>query len=272
MPIIRHTDYSSVSELLDATPESGMLRGNRNVFQSSLAYGQRHSLSWFGVQGGYAGVQRCIREGWREGVERLESALQGLESPPVPMSVRRRQSRSDMGDEVSMPHVWRGDLQHAWSRCAPRNTRAPRRVTIVAQTLENCNVDASELFWRGAACVKLCDLLTEAGYSVEIIASGHSARAYLNGDAFSMRVTVKAFSAPLDKSALASTVCLAGFMRGPGFAAICSVQMPVVYSLGQARNVELREGEIGELQKCRDANSARAWIVAALEQIEGDMS
>ena len=227
--------------------------------------------SWYGIEGGYQAVEATIRHGWPEGVQRMEDALSGFEAPPQPTSVRRRMSRADMGDAVDMGRIWRGELATAWSRCAPRDSRAIRRITIACPIWDNCHVDAKRLFWRGAAALTLADLLTAVGYAVEIVATAYSKHAYENGADFSCRVTVKAFTEPLDKQSLASTVCLSGFFRHVLFLACINQATPVTWGLGYGTPSAPREGEIADIAECMSAETAHAWLTAKLAQIvEGE--
>lgn len=83
---------------------------------------------------------------------------------------------------------------------------------------------ADEFYWRGAAILFLADSLNEAGYNVQIIAG---ARQILKVDGRPVRqfnVVIKRPDMPLDLSALASSICLAGFTRVLVFSAICAAE------------------------------------------------
>jgi hypothetical protein len=201
----------------------------------------------------------------------MEEALSGFDAPPMPTSVRRRMSRADMGDSVDMGHIWRGELATAWSRCAPRDSRAVRRVTIACPIWDNCHVDAARLFWRGAAALTLADLLTAAGYAVQIAATCYSGRAYTSGEDYSARVIVKDFASPIDKQAIASSICLSGFFRTIMFACCENADAETTGGLGYGKPAPVREGEIADIADCMSAETAREWIVAKLLQItEGE--
>lgn len=246
-------------------------RANRGYWNDFQQRGSGYGPEWFGIEGGCKAVERAIAQGWPEGVERMEQALNGFEAPPQPVSVRRRMSRSDMGDSVDMGRIWRGELATAWFRCAPRDSRAPKRITIACPVWDNCHVDAARLFWRGAAALVLADLLTVAGYAVEIVATAYSLSAYTNGADYSCRVTVKGFTDPLDKQSLASTVCLSGFFRHVLFMACVNVDTEVTGGLGVGTPSKPREGEIADIADCMSAETAKAWLIAKLAQItEGE--
>ena len=136
-----------------------------------------HGTSWYGGTAAQA-AERAER-GWVEGADEALKRLANL-SVPLPTSVKRKLVREDHGDELDIHAVYRGDLSHAWSSRKRRPVRGSMLVRLVSQSDVNAWVTAEQLFWRGAALIKMADILTAAGYSVEIlgVTSSTSAQGY----------------------------------------------------------------------------------------------
>lgn len=164
-------------------------------------------------------LNQRLSKGWPEGVRKLEQ-LATREINPV--SIRRRRFRSDQGDEVDMQAVWRGDMSRAWTRTR-RQSRAGgfRTVTLICNLSDSAGVKASELYWRGAAVLKLADALTAAGYGVGIYGSVNTSQCSEDNSVSQCQfVEIKATDAPLDLSQLASLTAMPGWFRTRGFAGI----------------------------------------------------
>ena len=177
----------------------------------------RNVQDWLGATTTGEAAERVTR-GWPEGAAKVLANLRDLDVP-IPMSVRRRLTRTDQGDELDIHAVNRGDLDHAWT--ARRRRRAHGRLTVrlIVQTNLLAEMSAAELFWRGAAAVKASDLLTAAGYAVEIVGALASEEVGgVEGD-FIVTFSLKSAAAPLDVEALAGVICNAGFHRLFGFRA-----------------------------------------------------
>jgi hypothetical protein len=156
--------------------------------------------------------------GWPEGAKQALERLSHIQVQ-TPVSVKRRAVRADQGDELDIHAVYRGDLDHAWTTRRRRNARGPRIVRIIAQFNLTGRVAAESLFWRGAAVIKLADILTEAGYNVEITAAMASIEVDQTSANWLITFPLKLAQSPLDVDALAGVVCNAGFHRTYGFRA-----------------------------------------------------
>lgn len=234
---------------------------------------------WLGVEDA-AAVRHAMTHGWPEGVKRMREALDQMQQIPAPVNTRRRRVWTDQGDSVDIHRVNSGRLDVAWQRCQRRTSSAVRTVRLMANILDNCNAKASETFWRGAAVLKLADLLTEAGYSVEI-AGAFSSVTYddRRGNRMLDSITVKAASAPLDVDALAATLCLTGFARVYGFMGVISAAdhfgRNVHGGLGQANTPlakALRASEQGAdlfiTPNINNAATARAWVEEVIASMD----
>lgn len=179
----------------------------------------KRGQDWYGAPS-VAVLKDRLAKGWPEGVEKLQK-LATREINPV--SIRRRRTRGDQGDEVDMQAVWRGDLSRAWTRTR-RTARAGtnRNITLMCLLSDSCGVTADTLFWRGASVLKLADALTTSGYSVAIlgcVTSANAAEGSRRVDTAQF-VEIKATDSPLDLSALAALTAMPGWFRTQGFAGI----------------------------------------------------
>ena len=159
-----------------------------------------------------------VLHGWKEGAEKVRHHLAAIEIN-APVSVKRKRKRSDQGDDLDIHAVYRGDLEHAWTKRQRSHTRARRTVRIVAQCNLLANTNADELFWRGAAVCKLVDVLSDAGYSVEVIGAIASVRIDHHEHAWLLTFPLKEAESPLDMEQLAGIACNSGFHRLYGFRA-----------------------------------------------------
>lgn len=188
---------------------------------------------WYGVPT-YQDVERVVRDGWPEGLARMEEMLK--HEIPQLVGIKRKLRRGDHGDEIDIHAVNRGQLDRAWSRRARTHAlNGHGHKTILFNNMTRSDIKAETLFWRGAAMVKVSDALTEAGYDVEIIVQ----KSNINVDLYeSVRIcdtfTLKPMHMPLNKMAVATVVCLAGFTRVFGFRHLTRIQEHINRTLGIA--------------------------------------
>lgn len=173
---------------------------------------------WWGILGGLDAVKRACSEGWREGAAKL-SELSGVDLTVNGTAKRRRIARRDFGNELDIHAVYRGDLDRAWTMPIKQERPALAQVTLLANLGAKSNLDARELFWRGLALLKACDILSRRGHDVQIVGFNQRIRVFRNNknECASYSIVVKPFGRPLDLPALASTFCLAGFQRYYGW-------------------------------------------------------
>ena len=232
--------------------------------------------AWFGAPS-FAVLRERLTQGWPEGVERLmKIALREFET----VSIRRRRTRADQGDELDMQAVYRGDLGRAWSRTR-RQVRSGgmRTVTIVCNLGGSAATSSEHLFWRGASALRLADALSNAGYNVAIIGGEVGEKSAATKDMqLAQFVEIKAADQPLDLGALAAITCMAGFFRTALFAGICVGADMVDDNASSGMGHECHDlaphlealGIANALVQPRvnSEKEAVAWLEAALQQIE----
>ena len=236
---------------------------------------------WLGAAS-VAELQTRLKNGWKEGVEKIEKIA--TRELAAPASVRRRRIRSDAGDELDMQAVWRGDLNRAWTRTRRANRVGTRSVTIVIDLCASANVSSDRLFWRGASALRLAQLLTESGYSVALYGGFGGTRCDSSGKlAIGQLVEIKSQDAPLDMDKLAALTAMAGFFRTSLFTGIhyaCDqIGNETDYGLGTPgpehlvtavkmlpipQNAIIQKNVLSE-------EAANNWIDEALKQIEEPM-
>lgn len=173
-------------------------------------------FSWLGVSG-LAELERVVKDGWPQGVARINDALGKIGDTVVPVSIKRRTVRSDQGDEYDVHRAMSGGLDRAWSsRKRMARNAVGAEITIATQIGLASSDNPDEVFWRGAACIRLADILTEAGYNVRIIAYNRGVTCYRSGSKSLGKLftcVAKQANAPLDMTSIASLVALAGVYR-----------------------------------------------------------
>lgn len=175
-----------------------------------------------------------LRRGWGDGADRLtEIAAKEIQ----PTNIRRRRTRGDQGDELDIQAVYRGDLSRAWTRTQREARTATRSIAIVCNLSCHYKQKAADLFWRGAAALKLTEALTQAGYNVALYGATGSQNIVSSGRRLGQFIEIKAEDAPLDVSALAAIVAMPGFKRTRFHAGTCEeadrLNASVSHSLGQ---------------------------------------
>lgn len=223
---------------------------------------------WWGVKGGRGAVMEIIKSGvWEDGLKKISAAFDAF-SVPTPQSIRRSLARGEFGDELDIHRVYAGQLDTAWSRRVRKVRAKIAQKTLFFPLIHSGGTTAEEIFWRGAAMVKLADALTAAGYSVEIV--GHHGT-YANGSAAYDRVTVKSHSMPLDLPALTLIACLSGYSRSVGFKAICSVDFRVDSGLGNADYTAPREwtgpDTVQDFYRVSDKESAIRFVQQRIAEL-----
>lgn len=268
--------WDSVTE-----PES-TLKGDwkleNNKATASEHWSRKSDRDWLGVSS-VSELRSVLTKGYPAGVEKLERITVG--DLPAPQDIRRRRVRSDQGDELDMQAVYRGDLSRAWSRTKRQSRNSVRSVSIVIDLCGSARITSDELFWRGAAGLRLASELTNAGYSVAIYgAAGADSYTTEGHERLAQFVEIKAEDSPLDMDRLASLTCLAGFFRTSLFTGIVFAAdkqgKKACSTLGAPSNALLAEGikalpvpqdSIIQPPTVKNKSSAEAWLKSVLEQI-----
>lgn len=228
-------------------------------------------MTWLGV-GSTQEADQYIKEGWPEGVAKMNQALADIGNEmPKPESVRRRRVRGSFGDSVDMGAVWSGSFDTAFTHTKRRNVDAPQNVTIAIPLGASWNVLSDDLFWRGAACIKLADLLTEAGFNVRIVAYRSSLKAFKSGAGIYQEVEIKQHDTPMDIDALASCLSMAAFFRHVLFKCQCVEAELVADNLGTPVTPEefelVRDETFTDPSEIDGSDAAVAWIQQQLNRV-----
>lgn len=264
--------FESLDEYSVVPPMSA---ANRKLLVRTISSFEDRSLSWYGVEGGADKVLDLIKNGWPEGVQRMNEAFSQLTTSLEAVSLRRVLTRGDHGDEFDIHRANSGNLDKSWSRRKRGKRPASRSVSIFLNGSVAYNVHANTLFWRGAAILCLTDILSTAGYSVEVSTGGASIGLQAEGKQSYLgeAVILKAASDPVNLTNLAAGLCL-GINRVIGFARSASVPYPIDYSFGQpsfadleplglpASTIKLEGPAIQNQQQAND------WVTSTLAKIE----
>jgi hypothetical protein len=230
-PVMLH--YGSVAEMKEAAMSPYKVEGNNAYALSILSKEGR--ADWFGMEGGAFAVLRALTDGYPMG----EAIIRGFHSRiaaalPRAEGHHRSRTRGPMGDELDVHAMMRGNFDRAWSRSTRKVKRGSGILRLVVDIGGNASTSADRLRWRGIAGLALAEVMSRAGYSVEIVAAfGVSGFTY--GDEANNRAvvscTVKPRSSSADYGLLAASVALPGFFRTLGF---CSI-----IRAGDDQNVEV---------------------------------
>lgn len=263
-------DSAVAAEELARSPSPASLNQWRGVDNDS-----GRGANWYGVFT-HSQAEAIIRSGqWEEGVARLRAALDGLGESLPPRSIKRQRVRRDFGSEVDIHQYWAGRADIAWSDCRRLSKVGPKAVTIIVKVGGLAGVRAESMFWRGAAALKLADVLTTSGYNVELEASHTSRNVGHNGEGFAVTIPVKAATAPLDLNSLAVTCCLGGYFRIAIFKMMCAMPggqispgfggtvgyRSLITETDDPRDVILCDGDIDTQQEARD------WVKQQIEKL-----
>lgn len=231
--------------------------------------GTDKARKWFGCSSAKE-VEKLAREGWPEGVKRIYDALGKIGQNVQAVSIKRRLVRADQGDEYDIHRAYAGGLDQAWtSRKRQARIAGGSTITLAVSVNQSSGDHADMQFWRGAACVRLADILTEAGYQVRIVGFSRTTGFFTDNTGRLLTVTIKESGQQLDLSNLAATVALAGTYRHFGLRQGLAGPTEVSSSFGSpVINHELAEADL-TIRKAdvRDRASAEQFIERAVEII-----
>jgi hypothetical protein len=272
--------FDSLAEPLEhARSGTWAIEWNKQATQLHATDDNGMGQDWYGAPD-RATMDKRLAEGWPEGSERL---LKIATRDINPTSIRRRRERADQGSEIDMQAVWRGDLSRAWTRTRRRTTGQARSITIVIDMGAHCGIKADALFWRGASALRLCQALTDAGYTVAIYGGcvGSGADTDRTVDAVPM-VEIKAEDQPLDLDKLAALTAMPGYFRTSLFSGIVYLcdrngkeactglgrPKPALFAEAVALIPHIPQHAIIQ-DPVLDAKSSEQWIDKVMAQIEG---
>ena len=196
--------------------------------------------SWYG---GLENIDQAIgiaREGWREGSDKVAEVSRAMRGDAQRLSAgivsnRRRKKWSDQGDTLDRERVLAGDLDRAWLTTARDGQGIAPIVSIVFGWGGNAGRDADELVYSGAAALVAADYLTQAGYSVEVVALSVADQ---GGATYSATgVKLKKAGEPMRLQAVASAACHPGIFRTLLFAWRCTSAVSVREGMGSTSGV-----------------------------------
>lgn len=218
--MLTHAFYPSVAALKAAAFAPLKRSGNAQRRDKSLTSEKTSFL------GGYTAAQALdmLTTGNPDGEAVVRSFHDRMAaSLPRAEGHTRTKRRGAMGDELDIHTVYRGACDRAWTSSSRTVKRGSGILRLVIDIAANACTDADSLRWRGIAGLALSEVMSKAGYSVEIIAA-FAVQNY-TGRRASRRMTcstvVKPRTSQADLGLLAATVALPAFFRTLGFAAIC---------------------------------------------------
>jgi hypothetical protein len=243
-----------------------------------------HMADWFGMPASTSTPPNVyaadmLTNGWQEGVERMQAAIDTL-TPPPSTNARRRACWSDAGDSIDMQRVYSGNLDAAWRKCTRQSARAPRPITIWLPMALPSKTASDVIFWRGAAVSVLADTLQQAGYSVAV-------NGYMNGflmttskdssthPQIDMTLTIKPHRSPMDIGTLAAATALPAMVRGIYYGALCiagsidghKIKHGLSYHSDRNEYADMQPGDIGGARTVSTQADAQRWIAEAMEQL-----
>lgn len=264
--------YDSVNAAIPK--RSDAYADNVDIFDRAekLSENPQYLLRWFGTTNADK-VRDLIAHGWKEGVDRMLDAFGKISGDFQATNIKRQIVRGDHGDDLDIHRVLSGSLGDAWTRRKRQRKSTPSVVTIGCDLTMSYDQHADELFWRGAAVLRLADILTDAGYAVEIKACMFTVNCTENGDSAEQVVTVKESGDPLDLNNLATTLCLSGFFRLVCLQNMTRIKSTLRGSLGRVepehRPDELKDAIFAD-GHIRDVGRAKAWLEMAVAKFSDD--
>lgn len=191
----------------------------------------RDDPRWYGGLRSKQDAYSLLANGWREGATRLESLTSDV-SPPAAKSRRRKPVWGPDGDELGVDRALSGDWNAAWRSSRRVWTNGPSTVDVHALIGGDASQDSEQLFWAGAACAVITDLLENAGYRVRLLATSAEREHAGWSQTALTTVVVKEADEPMRMDAVATTICHAGIYRTLMFRAMLSTPLPRTGGLG----------------------------------------
>ena len=271
--------FDSVHEAVVASRKCSSV--NLDSWDRHLNYIDKNG-DWLGVVGTGEDVSKLIDTGWDDGVKRMLESFKDISVSAKPMSVRRRKSRGDQGDEIDMQAVYAGNLPKAWSRTSRLMRPAVKNVTILCDLATSWSTPAEVMFWRGAAVLFLSDQLSASGFNVSIIGTDSAVLSLVSLEGKKDKpkaatlITIKRSDMPMDMSSIASSICLGGFLRTVCFGIKLGHSEALTSGISQACPFqELYPKEFSEMNAVADVTSindkytAIDWINRQTAKVTG---
>ena len=208
--------YDSIAEITRVVRE--LAEGNEEAKRIHLDdewVGRRIEKNWDGDRG----LSTYVNTGWDDGLKIIDEMMRDLSDAVTqkPKTRRRRRRWSDEGgDDVCYDRL-RAGQDRFWVDREKRECSGPGTATVLVNISAHSVWKSKDILWRGAAALCITELLTNAGFNVEVVVGCVSEGCYTDGtDAFTA-VTVKQASDRIDRSTLTNAVS-GWFFRSVGFA------------------------------------------------------
>lgn len=238
------------------------------------------NLRWYGTTEGISGVKEIVSNGWESGQSKINKLAGQIDIPPA-KSVRRRTVRGASGQNLNMSAVYAGNLSTCWTSRRRQSQRGISKITMLVSVGDHAGVDSEVLFWKGAAAVKVADILNTAGYTVRItgysnILSHYRNATTTNNEDAVYSYNVKAHQEVLDVDRTATILALGGFFRYFVFKGFCANERPVCSGYGYPEDttpqalIEASEPDhiIDGFEKVKDLETAREFIKNKITQLQ----
>jgi hypothetical protein len=149
--------FESVSAFLDEATQPPKYSGQVASMRSSAS-----ETTWFGSLD-FPEAERLARQGWPEGLARMETARQAVATPDSMESLSPAPVMAEEGDEILVDRYLDGESDHFLSFpqvLTPRHGRIARVLVNIGGTSD---ISAETYFQRGAAALAVIDALERAG-------------------------------------------------------------------------------------------------------------
>lgn len=216
----RHTlvnIYDSLAEVTRVVREFAEGdESTRHIGLESDWVGRKIEKNWDGDRG----LTTMANTGWDDGLKIIDDMMRELTDAVTqkPKTRRRRRRWSDEGgDDVCYDRL-RAGQDRFWVDREKRECSGPGTATVLLNVCAHSGWKSKDILWRGAAALCITELLTDAGFNVEVVVGAVSSQCFTDGtDAFTA-VTVKRANDRLDRSSLTNAVS-GWFFRSVMFAA-----------------------------------------------------
>jgi hypothetical protein len=274
--------YSSVTDLRAEADQPYRIQRNADLANGYLTSTRSN---WLGIEGGAPAVLAALTAGYPEGERAIRSFHDQIKAE-LPRAVGHHRSRvkGAFGDELDVHTMYRGAFDKAWTSTHRLIKKGTGILRLVIDIAGNANVSADQLRWRGIAGLSLAEVMSKAGYSVEIVAA-FAIQGYFENKGYEkmyFACTIKARGTQPDYGLLAATVALPGFFRTLGF---CSITRS---SDNQNKRVDLGLGNYLDVSgvlpvpdkvtqlmvpnTCIDHASSVHWVKQTVNLLQGSTS
>jgi hypothetical protein len=281
--MIIHNSYPSVTALRASAQVQGWKKEGNKWYAHKYLTQDRGQ--WLGIDGGAPAALAALVDGYPHGEQMVREFHDNIAaSLPRAVGVQRRRLRGAMGDELDIHAVNRGNVDRAWSTSSRALRRGSSILRLVVDICANGDTSASSMQWRGVAGLALSEVMSKAGYSVEIVAA-FAVSGYLASNRqgnMTCAVVVKPRGVQADLGLLAATVALPAFFRTLGFCAIvrCADDQGKIVSAGLGHYLDVAgvlpvPDKVTQLmvpQSITSRESAVQWVRESVALLQGSVA